>query len=96
MATEIMIGRKDKENIPSWVRNNRQLAETLKQKKEKKEHTPIINGKNPLQIGSEKLQLILDENKIYTIAELEAYLPLVKAPMYKKLIKNFIEESKKK
>lgn len=83
--------------LPGYVLKNRRLVEELKSWKVN-ENFNTIKRENPLKIGNDKIQLILDENQIDTLDKLQSALEskLVKAPMHIKIVKNFIEEERKK
>lgn len=84
----------DDNNIPAWAVHNRNYVQKMMGNLNNPENAPrLIPKENQLEIGNEKIQLIMNENGIDTIDKLEQALSegvLFKSPMHKSIIKNFI------
>lgn len=78
------------------MRNNRRLVEEMRTGIVSQNFNSI-KRENPLQIGHAKIQLILDEHQIDTVEKLEIAMSsnLITAPLYKKVVKNFLETKRK-
>lgn len=82
--------------LPSWALANRRLMQQLKNNLIE---TKVIPGEevNPIQIGSEKLQKLIDDNGIRTLERLKEELEngyIFTSPKHKQMIKIYLEKQK--
>jgi len=82
--------------LPSWALANRRLMQQLKNNLIETKVIPEEEV-NPIQIGSEKLQKIIDDNGIRTLERLQYELEngfIFTSPKHKQMIKIYLEKQK--
>lgn len=82
--------------LPHWALANRRLMQQLKNNLIE---TRVIKEEevNPIQVGSEKLQKLIDDNGIRTLERLQEELEngyIFTSPKHKQMVKIYIESQK--
>lgn len=82
--------------LPSWALANRRLMQQLKNNLIETKVIPEEEV-NPIQVGSEKLQKLIDDNGIRTLERLQDELEngfIFTSPKHKQMIKIYLEKQK--